>query len=277
MNYLKILVLLPLLFNSALIYADPNHTHGSSHKAQSASVENFKLSATPAAPLQLDKPVQITLLLHDAAGKPISEAQLETVHTEKVHALIIDPTLTDYHHKHPRAGNHPGEYIFTFIPRTENNYRIWLDIKPVNGQQAYVIADLSGKNSHNPPVDKTVSTQSEVEGYQFDLTFNVQKLKVDENVIGSVVISDATTDKPVTILEPVMGEFAHIVAFAQDYKTILHIHPMGKSPTRQTDRGGPQVDFHIMHAHPGFVKLFTQVQINGKEIMAPFGIEVASQ
>ncbi|MBX9591216.1 MAG: hypothetical protein K2X43_18160 [Hyphomonadaceae bacterium] len=55
---------------------------------------------------------------------------------------------------------------------------------------------------------------------------------------------------------------------------MLHVHPMGVEPTRDTQRGGPRLDFHIAPAKPGFVKLFAQVRIGGRDLFAPFGIVV---
>jgi hypothetical protein len=78
----------------------------------------------------------------------------------------------------------------------------------------------------------------------------------------------------VTQLEPLMEAFAHIVAFNHDYRTIVHIHPMGKEPKNENARGGPQIDFHMTPSSPGYVKLFVQVKIAGKEIIAPFGLWV---
>ena len=80
--------------------------------------------------------------------------------------------------------------------------------------------------------------------------------------------------KPVDFLEPVMGAFAHMVGFYEDYETIAHIHPMEKEPTENTERGGPILRFHIEPEQSGHLKLFAQVQINGKQVYAPFSISV---
>lgn len=66
---------------------------------------------------------------------------------------------------------------------------------------------------------------------------------------------------------------AHIVGFADDYRSVLHVHPMGVRAD-PSERGGPRLDFHIEPAKPGFVKLFAQVRIGGKDLFAPFGMVV---
>ncbi len=263
-------ILLFAIFNTA--FADNAHMGHEHHHL--ASKVSFNLTVASSAPIEAGKPTTVTLYLTDkTSNKPVTYADLKTVHTQKVHALIIDPTMMDYQHMHPVPGKKPGEYTFTFTPTTSNPYRIWLDLTPNNGQQQYVIADLPGTHNQNLKPDKILSTSSEVDGYHFELSFDQQPLKVNESYTGSLMITDKE-GKPVTQLEPIMEAFAHIVAFNQDYKTILHIHPMGAEPKDPKLRGGPKIDFHIMPTQPGYIKLFAQVKINGKEIFAPFGIEV---
>jgi len=94
---------------------------------------------------------------------------------------------------------------------------------------------------------------------------------------GSPLMGNITVTKdgqPFALLEPVMGAFSHVVGFTEDYNSVMHIHPMGKEPTSDTERGGPKLEFHIEPKKAGFVKLFAQVRIGGKDIFAPFGIIV---
>jgi hypothetical protein len=56
---------------------------------------------------------------------------------------------------------------------------------------------------------------------------------------------------------------------------VLHIHPLGKEPTLESQRGGPKLEFHIAPEKPGFVKFFAQVRIDGKDLFAPFGVTIA--
>jgi hypothetical protein len=232
---------------------------------------DFTVTAHTQTPLKENVSTSVTLFLSDN-GKGVGEDKLKTVHTQKVHALIIDPTLTDYQHIHPKSGKKSGEYVFDFTPHTANAYRIWLDITPNDGPQQYVMTDLSGENKKNLPVIKKLSMSSEMGGYHFNLSFD-KPLKVGQDAMGSVIITDKN-GKDVTNLEPIMEAFAHIVAFNQDYRTILHVHPMGPEPKDSTLRGGPRIDFHLTPSQTGYVKIFVQVQINGKEIIAPFGVNV---
>lgn len=142
--------------------------------------------------------------------------------------------------------------------------------------QEYIIVDfpspknIEGLGNH---LDCQPLFESTVDGYQFKLTFDKTPLQVGQPAMGKIDIVDAKGN-PVHTLEPIMGAYAHIVGFNEDFKTVTHVHPMGKEPTNNAERGGPELQFHIEPNKPGFIKLFAQVQINGKTLFAPFGIPV---
>jgi hypothetical protein len=145
---------------------------------------------------------------------------------------------------------------------------------PVNGAQQYVMTQLPGKNKQNPQVVKKLSTSSTIDGYQFKLSFD-KPLKIGQEVTGTVTITDKNGNE-VKQLQPIMEAFAHIVAFNEDYKTVLHAHPLGPQPKDLQARGGPSINFHLAPTDPGFVKIFVQVKMNDKELFAPFGVNVQS-
>ena len=205
---------------------------------------------------------------------PVKAGDLKVVHTEKVHLLIIDDSLADYHHIHPNVDSEPGIYTFEWSPKKKANYRMWADLHPTStDSQEYAIADLT-TDQKTADLDKTASSEATVDTYKFNLSFDEKELKTGKATMGRISI---TNDKgqPVKDLEPIMGAFAHIVGFGDDFKGIVHIHPMGIEPSNSTDRGGPELQFHLQPEKPGFIKLFVQVKINGKEIFAPFGINVS--
>jgi hypothetical protein len=72
-----------------------------------------------------------------------------------------------------------------------------------------------------------------------------------------------------------MNAFAHLVAFHEDGRTVLHLHPEGGDVLRADVRGGPFLNFRFHAPKEGFLRLFCQVQVEGRQIMAPFGLMVA--
>jgi len=80
--------------------------------------------------------------------------------------------------------------------------------------------------------------------------------------------------RPFTALEPVMGAYAHVVGFADDYRTVLHTHPISDRALTSSDRGGPELLFQLYATQAGFYRLFVQVQVAGATVFAPFDIQV---
>ncbi len=293
MKLLHALLVTTILTTGAAVYAAGDHAggHGSntpaaatsmSHdamghggeKMEAMAVQNtVRLALEPAAALEAGKTTQVTVKLNAVAdGKPLTFDDLKEAHTKKLHLLVIDPSLSDYHHIHPVAGKNPGEYVFDFTPLKNDSYRVWADVIPVaTDKQEYVQTDMGTLAKEKSGIDKTTSMAATVDGYTFTLALDGQP-KAGAPVMGSVTVTK--DGQPFTGLEPVMGAFAHVVAFTEDYNSVLHVHPMGKEPGSDTERGGPKLEFHIEPEKPGFVKLFAQVRIGGKDIFAPFGITV---
>jgi hypothetical protein len=246
-------------------------SHGTHEEAKTQN--SVKLELKAASTFTVGKPTQVTLKLANVAdGKPISHDDLKEAHTKKLHLLVVDPSLTDYHHIHPVAGKNPGEFVFDFTPKKNDSYRVWADVIPIaTGKQEYVMADMGNAAKNKAAINKTTSMTSAVDGYSFTLALNSEP-KAGAAVMGNITVTK--DGKPFTQLEPVMGAFAHVVGFTEDYNSVLHIHPMGKEPTSDTERGGPKLEFHIEPKKVGFVKLFAQVRIGGKDVFAPFSIEV---
>ena len=293
MKLLHALLVTTILTSGVAAYAAGDHAggHGSNTPAAAASMSHdamghggekmeamadqntVKLALEPAAALEAGKTTQVTVKLNAVVdGRPLTFDDLKEAHTKKLHLLVIDPSLSDYHHIHPVAGKNPGEYVFDFTPLKNDSYRVWADVIPVaTDKQEYVQTDMGTPAKEKASIDKATSMTATVEGYTFPLALDGEP-KAGAPVMGSVTVTK--DGQPFTGLEPVMGAFAHVVAFTEDYNSVLHVHPMGKEPGSDTDRGGSKLEFHIEPEKSGFVKLFAQVRIDGKDIFAPFGITV---
>ncbi|MBA3537868.1 MAG: hypothetical protein H0T84_14870 [Tatlockia sp.] len=248
-------------------------------QAQAQAHSNNKLASIK---MTIDKIINergkktIFIKLRDSnTNKAITLTDLTEVHTQKIHLLVIDDSLSDYSHIHPVASNEPGLYYFFWQPLIKNaNYRIWADLVPLKThQQEYVIADLYKAKLSSAKIIPNTALQSNVDGYLFKLSFDQPELQKGIATMGKVEVSDAL-GKPVYALEPLMGAYAHIVGFSDNFSNVVHIHPMGIEPKKNTDRGGPELAFHIEPQKAGFIKLFAQVKIKGKEYFAPFGVVV---
>ncbi|KTD23885.1 secreted protein [Legionella lansingensis] len=267
------LVLITLMFQPLAIAGKTTHHH-QQQPTQPAN-PSMRLSVEKIIDKN-DKKIVIFKLTDAKTHQPVRLSDLDEVHTQRIHVLIIDDSLTDYSHVHPKALEELGIYEFEWKPSQRNaSYRVWADLLPVKTKtQEYLVADLTTKPHHQASrVNSHPFYESIVDGYKFQLSFDKKELKAGKPVTGKILVTNVR-GKPIRTLEPVMGAFAHIVGFNDDLKTIVHIHPMGQEPSQATDRGGPELVFHLEPEKAGFVKIFAQVRIEGKELFVPFGIVV---
>jgi hypothetical protein len=237
---------------------------------------SIRASISTARPLQPGQKAEAILELKRENGMPLLLTDLIEAHTEKIHLLIIEPSLKDYHHEHPRATEVPGRYSFSFTPARAGNYRAWADIRPGPlGLQEYAVCDINPAPASTPLSDKRVVTNVTVDGLQFELS-SPRRIVVGKAIPARLRVSFAD-GTGFTRLEPVMATFAHLVGFYEDYQTVLHMHPKGPPITNPGKFGGPDLDFQIFATKSGFVRLFAQVQIAGVQRFAPLGIEIYDQ
>lgn len=224
-------------------------------------------------PLQPGKEAHAILHLRRTMDHPVGLDQLIETHTKKIHLLIVDQSLTDYHHEHPRPNGTPGDYSFSFTPSKPGNYYAWADLRPLPfGLQEYDKAIIAGTGNAEPLTDKATRMTADAHGFHFELTLPKDGVKV--GVPGDASLHITRDGKDFAQLEPVMAAFAHIVGFNEDGETVLHMHPIGPPILDQQKRGGPILNFKIYAPKPGFTRLFAQVQVNGQQIFAPFGFDV---
>lgn len=246
------------------------HTHHTSGDHVHATTVKATIVKTTAQADGQEVLLKLTRLKDD---QPLSPQDLLEVHTEKVHLLIVDESLSDYHHVHPKPTKEPGVYKFTWMPKLKAHYKLWADITPVaSKQQEYAVVDLMQESQDKKPVATGESLEANVEGYTFTLTLPAEKIKAGTGGLIKLTIKETTG--PVTTLEPLMGAFAHLVGFGDDFNSIAHLHPMGTEPTKDTERGGPDLSFHLEPEKAGIIRLFAQVKIKGKEVFAPFTLIV---
>ena len=244
---------------------------------------SMKLTAAPDRPLHPGRPAAVTLTLARNDGTPVTRKDLLTMHTEKIHLLIVDRSLADYHHEHPTPTDTPGQYTFSFTPKLPGPYRVFADLVPAETSvQEYVVADIPGGAPPQPIGDTQTRLTASVDGFTFTIRFDVPTsaptpagpdVPANQPVTGRLAVTTAG-GQPFGQLEPVMGAFAHLVAFNEDRKTVLHIHPDGPEPQSPDQRGGPALSFKFYAPTPGFYRLYAQTQIGGRQVFAPFNVRV---
>jgi hypothetical protein len=265
-----------------MVLKDPSHDEDDSgmdhemtmpgHQAMATS----KLAVIVPEPLVVGKTVTAVAKLTKPDGSPLTFADLELAHTKRIHLLIIDQSLSDYRHEHPRETATPGEFAFSFTPKHGGKYTVWADLLPTaTGEQEYAKTEIDVPGAAAPLASQT-NTTSVVDGYRFELsTANNQPLRAGAATLVTVKVT-GPDGKPAANLEPIMAAFAHGVAFPADLSTVTHVHPMGREPDKAGDRGGPELSFHLLPASAGFLRFYVQVQIGGEghDKYASFGLNV---
>jgi len=248
------------------------------------------LTLSPAAPPRSGEPLQGTLTLRTYQGKAIGPADLQRVHTELLHLMIVDPDLLDYHHIHPQPTDTPGQWEFSFTPRYGGEYRIFADFTPTaTGLGLYASAQVRVEG--DPPSAAAVAAaqvpawQVQVAGVDFELK------PVAEKGAAKSAKSEATSEvrarREVTMrlalsradggevpLLPIMDAFAHVVAFDIERTGFAHLHPQETDLNAPPDPQRPALTFRVLIPQPGRYVAWAQVNHAGTERFAPFWFEV---
>jgi hypothetical protein len=247
------------------------------------------MTLATAGPAMAGQPVQAVLTLQTYSGKPLGPDDLATAHAKKLHLLIVDPTLTDYQHVHPVPAGAPGAWAFTFTPRAGGSYRLFADFVPiVTGNGLYAWADMAVKGQ---PADAKVERgvpdalgtlspsnrlhppwTSEREGYRFTIT--PSRLPIRANKLVDLKFTVERIGGGAVPLQVIMNAFAHLVAFDDQRSGFAHMHPQEYDITKPPDSIHPTLTFKLQLPRAGRYVIWSQVQIAGREIFAPFWFDV---
>ena len=240
-------------------HANSHHTHApANHENASATAEPVSTSATIAG-----QPCELAFRLRDkATGRVLGCNDLTTTHTQKLHTMIVDSALGDYHHIHPTYDSARGLFVAQFTPATNHPYMAWHDFTPHGANRVVTRNELR-------PGPQAVRTQpfivprqtASAEGVNITLTTNKPMCAGADSML-TINLHDAAGN-PVTDLEPVMGASAHLVGFSRDGQHFIHCHPMGEAPG--------QMQFHISPEQEGLTQFFLQIRRGGHDIYIPFG------
>ena len=232
---------------------------------------------------------RFVLTLATAGGKPIGPVDLLTVHTRKLHLLVVDPSLQDYQHIHPEPGGRPGEWVFAHRPRRGGTYRVFADFTPAaTGRGLYAFADYTAAGGGAPDAAwraPVLGEESEREGYLLGLRLEKGDA-VKAGAPGTLVFSIRAKGGAAVPLEPVMGAYVHTTAFDEARSGFAHLHPRvepGEVPQRMDglsplpplkEPTRPKFAFDLMIPREGRYLVWAQLKLGGAEWFQPFALEV---
>ncbi len=217
--------------------------------------------------------LRFTLDLRTFTGRPIGPQDLLVAHEHRLHLMVVDPGLGDYQHVHPVPGPTPGEWTFTLTPRAAGRYRVFADFMPAaTARGLYASADVDVPGRPSAPVAGDNWT-GVVDGLRCTLVPGAP-LRARDVVTLTLTVESVALGRPVS-LEPVMGAYAHLVAFDEARSGFAHIHPQPADLSRRLDPDRPQLTFRVQIPRAGRYVMWSQFKTGGREHFVPFWVEVA--
>jgi hypothetical protein len=215
---------------------------------------------------------EVTLELLTSGGTPIAPHELAVTHTKKMHVMVIDPSLVDYHHVHPQADGLNGQYTFEFTPNRAGRYQVFAEVVPLRTRRQII---ATGAIEVEGAVDELAferQTECIVDGYRFGLS-DVPTKRLRTDVDYRFELEVTAVDGNAVALEDVMGAKGHMVAFDAAGKGFAHMHPVETVVSSESERSG-ELAFLFNVPNPGWYRVFAQVQIDGRGVFGHFDLEV---
>lgn len=249
------------------------------------------LRAADGVAAEVGRESAFVLTLTTSAGKAIGPVDLATVHTRKLHLLVIDPTLTDYQHLHPEPGEKSGEWVFRHTPTRTGVYRVFADFTPVaTGRGLYSFADYTvgvgaaeaGREGESVKVTQTekftrMGEEAETGPWRFKLTTQ-DGAPVRAGVPSTLIFAGREVAGGVVPMAIVMDAYAHLVAFDPERSGFAHLHPRGEKPgdyaVAAPDAREPKLWFDLTIPKAGDYVVWAQVNLEGGERFLPFVLNV---
>jgi hypothetical protein len=146
----------------------------------------------------------VTLELLTTGGTPIAPHELAVTHTKKMHVMLIDPSLLDYHHVHPQADGLNGQYTFEFTPERAGIYQVFAEVVPLRTRrQIIATGTITVGGGDGSEMSFKRQTESVVGGLRFDLGEVPERLRTGVDYRFDLEVT--ATDGSAIELEEVMG------------------------------------------------------------------------
>lgn len=215
-----------------------------------------------------NRPVPLVIDIQDSSGKAI--AFFDTFQEKLMHLIIVSDNLQLFSHIHP-AYKEKGRFeVETSFPQS-GSYTLFSDYKPTGQKEQVSVlkAQVSGNSPSASPIDrnpaKTFGTT------KVNLTFSQPTLKAGQDVTLMFNLQDASSRKPVTDLQPYLGEQGHLVIVKQSSPLTKSDYIHAHAAKNTSDE---QIHFMTSFPEPGNYKLWGQFNRNGKIVTADFWVNV---
>lgn len=203
----------------------------------------------------------------------------EVVHEKRYHLFVVSRDMEFFQHIHPQQLPDGRWTIQTTLPRP-GDYRILSDFLPTGGSPQFIgrtleTVDFTGDlESQTPHLTPDVDATKTVGPVTAHLELEPAPLVEGQFAHLAFTLSDATTGRPVTDLQPYLGAFGHALILSEDMRDYVHSHPFEDIDSVSRGLGGPTVIFEGYMPKAGRYRAWSQFQRNNEVLTIPFTVNV---
>ena len=223
---------------------------------------------------RLGEPCRFRANITQFDGTPLGADDVALSHTKKIHLLAIDSSLEDYSHVHPVPDpDSPGDWLFSITPSKGGRYKLFFDFIPIRSPRRVLLTSIFQFPGESSSPESVETFKVDRSGYAFSITSESPSLLSGEDAKLRLEVRD-DSGNPVAF-EPVMGAFAHLVAFDDDLRGFAHLHPAENlQPLNRAEDFLGSLSFGFRPPSSGHFRLWAQVRVGGEEMFVPFDLMV---
>jgi hypothetical protein len=204
---------------------------------------------------------------------PLSFANMKEVQGSKLHLILMSPDYKTFYHAAPIATGE-GEFRFSFQAVKKEPLRVWAIFTNASGRQV-VTADINNEPiSEFLPLSMPQIIQGETDNVVFTIHFPRQ-VRAGVPIDGTIYATLKTSKLPFKEMEPIRGSYAYFGALMDDFKTMSEIYVTDPPLPKDASFGGPAVNFRVIPAKEGMMRIVAEIQARGYDMLVPFTIRVA--
>lgn len=210
--------------------------------------------------------------LFDANKKALTDADLKTVHGEKIHYIVVSANLREYQHLHPTFSN--GKWRVKANLPNPGTYYAYIDIQPVQGNAVVLrsnfIVQTETKGAINYP-GLTPNLYAIANGFSAQMGFTPQKpVSHAKNVLTFQLTS---LNKAVALaLQTYLEAYGHVIILGQNnVDAFIHTHQQNAN-----DIAKGLVSFEAQFSTTGRYTAFAEFKLNGRVYVFPITFDVTS-
>ncbi len=212
---------------------------------------------------------KLRLTIRDpATDRPVSS--FTTIHERRLHLFIIDRQLESFRHTHPEQVSDGVFELRENIP--PGQFMVIADFLPLSGRPQMLQRAIVTPGYRAPMFPAVPSLTPDVSAEKVEggvrVRLQATTLKAGKEATLKFTLTDASTNSPISDLEPFLGAPGHVLLVSADLTDSNHVHP--EEPATR----GPVITFQPMMPAAGIYKLWLQFQRSGVVSTVPFVVNV---